>query len=157
MVFHETDGDWVHDSGGSGGGAAVSKDGGKNWQKQKQNLDRSYGWAYAGDCVDPQIWYVSASPQSKFPSYVPPAHIDGRANASIYRQRRCRPWERLTGGLPDPLKYMAYSLKADPTESGHLYAGLSNGDVWFSGDYGSSWEQVPLNLRGIRREMVVIF
>ncbi len=44
MVFHKTDRDWVYESGGRGGGAAVSKDGGKNWQKQKQNLDRSYGW-----------------------------------------------------------------------------------------------------------------
>jgi hypothetical protein len=42
MVIHKTDRDWVYESGGSGGGVAVSKDGGKN--RQKQNLDRSYGW-----------------------------------------------------------------------------------------------------------------
>ena len=156
MAFHETDGNWVYEAGGSGGGAAVSKDGGKSWQQEKKNLDRSYGWSCVGDGVDPQTWYVSASSQAKFPNFVPQAHVDGKANASIYRRRGGEPWERLTGGLPDPLNNMAYSLKTDPQESGHLYAGLSSGDVWFTSDSGDSWQQVPVNLGGIHRDMVVI-
>ena len=68
-----------------------------------------------------------------------------------------KPWERLTGGLAEPLNYMAYSLKTDPEEGGHHYAGLSSGDVWFTIDFGDSWEKVPVNLGGVHRDMVVIF
>ena len=66
-------------------------------------------------------------------------------------------WVRLTGGLPDPLDYMAYALKTDPQEGGHLYAGLSSGDVWFTSDYGDSWQQIEVNLGGIHRDMIVIY
>jgi hypothetical protein len=64
-------------------------------------------------------------------------------------------WQKLAGGLPQPLDYMAYALVTDPQNSGHLYAGLSNGEVWFSADYGDAWEKLPLNLVGIRNMLLV--
>jgi hypothetical protein len=51
---------------------------------------------------------------------------------------------------------MPYALLVDSAKSGHLYAGLSNGAVWHTTDYGSSWEQLPLNLGGIHRSLVMI-
>ncbi len=65
-------------------------------------------------------------------------------------------WQRLTGGLPQPLNFMAYALVTDPEMPGHLYAGLSSGAVWHSADYGDSWQQLPVNLRGIHRSLILV-
>jgi len=61
-----------------------------------------------------------------------------------------------SGGLPQPLDYMAYALVTDPGAPGHLYAGLSNGDVWHTADFGDNWNQLPFNLRRIERSMILI-
>ena len=88
--------------------------------------------------------------------FAPPAHVDGKANASIYRSVGGAAWEKLSGGLPDPLDYMAYALIPDPEASGHLFAGLANGDVWHTKDYGDSWSQLPFNLGGIHNTMIIV-
>ncbi len=152
MLFHHHDGRWIYEAGG--GGAAVSQDGGERWQRPKAGLDRRYGWACAADPGRPEVWYVSASALAAFPKMVPAAHVDGAANAAIYRSSGGAAWERLGGGLPQPLAYMAYALVTVPGAPGHLYAGLSNGDVWHSADYGDSWRQIPFNLGGIHRVLV---
>jgi hypothetical protein len=38
--------------------------------------------------------------------------------------------------LPQPLDYMPYALLTDPAAPGHLYAGLSNRDMWHTEDDG---------------------
>jgi hypothetical protein len=48
---------------------------------------------------------------------------------------------------------MPYALLTDPGAPGHIYAGLSNGDIWHSGDYGERWEQLPLSLGRIERPL----
>ncbi len=113
-------------------------------------MDRHYGWAVAADPADPEIWYVAASPGPR------QAHTPGRAEAYIYRARGSGVWERLGGGLPQPLEHMPYALITDPDGPGRLYAGLSNGDVWFSANHGDSWEQLPVNLGAIRRSMIAL-
>ena len=50
---------------------------------------------------------------------------------------------------------MAYALVTDPAAPGHLYAGLSNGDVWHSTDHGDRWAPLPFNLGGIRRTLIL--
>jgi hypothetical protein len=86
----------------------------------------------------------------------PPAHIDGEANAYIFRSAGGAPWEKLRGGLPQPLNYMAYALLTDPAAPGHIYAGLSNGEVWHSTDYGDSWQCLPFQLKGIHRSLIML-
>jgi hypothetical protein len=66
-------------------------------------------------------------------------------------------WQKLTGGLPDPLNYMAYTLITDPAAGGHLYAGLSSGDLWHSEDYGDHWQRLPFNLTGIHRSLIMVY
>jgi hypothetical protein len=88
--------------------------------------------------------------------FEPPAHRDGQANAHIYRSVGGAPWERLSGGLPEPLDYMAYALATHQDAPGYLYAGLANGDVWQTVNYGDSWEQLPFNLGGIHSSMIMI-
>lgn len=147
--FHSSDGEWVYEAGGTGGGVSFSRDGGKSWTKRKQGLDRNYGWACAADPERPEIWYASLAPGPG------KAHADGQAEAYIYRAEGGAPWVRLSGGLPEPLRSMPYELHTDPGSPGHLYAGLGDGQIWHTADYGDSWEQLPVGLRGIHRSMVM--
>jgi hypothetical protein len=158
LIFHRSNGSWVYEAGG--GGAAVSCDGGLTWRQPKAGLDRRYGWACAADPERPEIWYLSASGMPTIQAmlrgrFEPPAHIDGQADGAIYRSAGGAPWERLGGGLPYPLTHMAYALLTDPQAPGHLYAGLSSGDVWHSVDYGDHWQQMPFNLGSIHRTLTI--
>lgn len=151
LTFHAHQGDWVYEGGGTG--AAFSLDAGQTWTQPRSSLDRRYVWACAADSQCPEVWYISASPFTLFGP--PPAHIDGKANAYIFRSTAGSPWQKLTGGLPEPINYMAYALLTDPLSAGHLYAGLSNGDLWHSADYGDHWQIIPINLRGIHQTLVM--
>jgi len=158
LAFHASDGDWAYQGGGVWP-AAVSRDGGMSWEHPRKGMGWSiYGWAVAADPVRPDIWYVSAAPLSTFPWFfvLPTAHWDGRAHASIFRATEDGRWQKLTGGLPQPLDYMAYALLTDPESPGHLYAGLSNGDVWHTADYGDHWQQLPFNLGRVSRSMIML-
>ena len=153
MLFsHPTDGRWVYEAGGTGGGAAVSTDGGLTWHKHSKGLDRHYGWAVAADATRPDVWYVSLSPGPG------KAHDEskGQAEAYIFRSEGGRPWEKLGGGLPQPLSYMPYSILTSPEEPGHVYAGLSNGEVWHSADRGDTWEKLPLQMPGNNRPLIML-
>jgi hypothetical protein len=151
VVFHASDGDWVYEGGGSGGGAALSSDGGRNWSLAGEGLDRHYGWAATGDPADPAVWYVSVSPG---PSK---AHAGGSrsAEACIFR-RDGSSWRRLSGGLTQPMPHMPYALIADVETPGSLYAGMSNGDIWQSRDRGDNWQQLPVRLAAIHRALVML-
>jgi hypothetical protein len=148
ITFHASSGDWVYEGGGTGAGAAFSRDGGNTWTQMRQGLDRHYGWTAAADPARPEVMYVSISPGPM------KAHSADNAQAYIFRSMGGA-WEKLTGGLPQPLDYMPYALVTDRDAPGHLYAGLSNGDVWYTTDYGDHWQQLPLNLGGIWTSMVM--
>jgi len=49
ITFHATNGDWIYEAGGTGGGAAFSRDAGQTWKQPTAGLDRNYGWACASD------------------------------------------------------------------------------------------------------------
>jgi photosystem II stability/assembly factor-like uncharacterized protein len=154
LTFHITDGNWAYEAGASLVGAALSRDGGLTWRQPKKGLARHYGWACAADPERPDVWYLSAGPFGWLGE--PQAHKDGEANAAIYRSSGSGPWERLGGGLPQPLNYMAYALVIDPAMPGHLYVGLSSGEVWHTTDYGDSWAKLPFSLGNIQRTMIMI-
>lgn len=147
LTFHATNGEWAYEGGGSG--PAYSRDGGKTWRQPREGLDRRYCWAVAADPAHPEVWYVSASPSPY------KAHSQDNAQAYIFRSVGGAAWEKLSGGLPQPLNFMPYALITDQAASGHLYAGLSNGDIWFSEDYGDHWEQLPLTLGGIHTSLIM--
>lgn len=156
LKFHLSNGNWVYQ--GGGGGVSYSKDGGKKWQKPKSGLGPKYGWMVAADPERPEIWYLTASdrPNILKGQTHPLAHIDGQAQGHIYRKVGDDPWVQLSGGLPEPLDYMAFDLAVDPDRPGHLYAGLANGQVWASQDYGDQWEKLPFELVGVHDSMIVI-
>ncbi len=84
------------------------------------------------------------------------AHSECNALAAIVRSVGGAAWQRLMGGLPQPLNHMPYTLLTDPTVPGHVYAGLSNGEVWHGTDYGDTWHQLPFNLGGIHRTLLLL-
>lgn len=156
LTFHGKDGNWVYEAGGGGHGAAFSRDAGISWSQPKDGLDRNYGWACAADAEKPEVWYVSVSKTFVWPRLEPAAHVDGYAHAYIFRSVGGAAFEKLGGGLPQPLDYMAYSLICHPSTSGELYAGLSNGEVWQSRDYGDNWVKLPFVLGKIQRSLILI-
>ena len=119
----------------AGGGAAFSRDDGDTWHPADDGMDRHYTWAVAVDPEDADCWFVSAS-TGPFK-----AHRDGNPEAGIYRRRRNEAWQRLHGGLPDPLPSMPYALV---TGDGRLFAGLRNGELWESTGQGERWWRCPL-------------
>jgi hypothetical protein len=157
MTFHATNGNYAYAAGGDGPGA-ISRDGGYSWQKLGKGTGWSrYGFACAADPQDPEIWYISAAPYGVFPNLqmFPRMHWDRHSNSFIFRWDGNR-WKRLGGGLPQPLDFAPYALLTDPDAPGHLYAGLSNGAVWHTTDYGDNWEKLPFELDAIYWRMVML-
>lgn len=150
LAFHVTNGDWLYEGGGTGSGVSVSRDADTTWIQPKQGLDRRYGWAVAADPTQPDMWYASVAPGAM------KAHSEHNAQAVIVRSMGGAAWQRLTGGLPQPLNAMPYALLTDPTSPGHVYAGLSNGEVWHGTDHGEAWHRLPLNLGSIHRELLLL-
>lgn len=152
LIFHHSDGQYAYEAGGVGIGAALSRDGGETWEQPRHGMDRHYGWAVAADPERPTVWYVSAAPGPRR------AHsARAIADAYIFRSVEGGPWEKLGGGLPQPIPHMPYALLTDPAAPGHVYAGLANGDIWHSADHGDTWAQLPLNLTGgIQRTLVML-
>jgi hypothetical protein len=154
LMFHPSHGDWVYEAGASLTGASVSRDGGETWKQPKKGMRHRYGWACAADPERPEVWYVSAGPYGR--GFEPQAHQDGQANAAIYRSAGGAAWARLNGGLPQPMTHLAYALVTDREAAGHLYAGLSSGDVWHTTDYGDSWQKMPFNLGPFHGRMILV-
>jgi photosystem II stability/assembly factor-like uncharacterized protein len=148
LMFHATNGNWIYEAGGTGGGASVSRDGGQTWRQVKAGLDKHYGVACAADPERPEVWYVSVAPN-------PGKAYKKQAEAYLYRATGGASWQPI-GWEPHPMRQMPIALITDPGAPGHLYAGTINGDVWHSPDYGNTWQQMPFNLKGIWRSMIMI-
>jgi photosystem II stability/assembly factor-like uncharacterized protein len=131
------------EAGGTGGGEAYSTDAGKSWRRPSGH-GRHYGWAVAIDVADPALWYFSSAPGVR-------AHSDD-ADAAIYRCRGTESCEELAGGLPAPMKAMPYALITGP-EPNQVAAGMSDGEVWESGDAGDSWNLL-FRAPGVNRAMI---
>jgi photosystem II stability/assembly factor-like uncharacterized protein len=148
LKFHATDGNWVYEAGGTGGGASFSQDGGQTFQKKQQGLAKHYGIVCAADPANPGIWYVcvAASPFKAFGQ---------KPETYLYRSTGEGGWQPI-GWTPHPLPVTPTALVTLPDAPGYLYAGLTNGDVWHSPDYGDNWEKLPFNLKGIWFSLLIL-
>lgn len=148
LVFHQVEGHWAYQAGGTGGGASFSQDGGESWLKAKQGLAKNYGVACAADPQKPEVWYVSVAPG-------PGKAYGQEAEAYLYRNTGEGTWEPIGWGA-HPLGSMPIALRTHSSTSGLIYAGLTNGDVWRSNDYGDTWERMSFNFSGIWRSLIVL-
>ena len=155
LTFHASDGHWVYEAGG--GGPAVSRDAGERWTHTVRGMAGRYGMAVAADPLRPEVWYVTAAPiwSPRAPLRMPVGHTEGGAMATLYRSSGGASWEPLRGGLPEPLDHPPYGLATTPAAPGHLYLGLSHGEVWHSRDHGDTWRRLPLRFSGVRRAFAV--
>jgi hypothetical protein len=148
LKFHTTSGNWVYQAGGTGGGASVSRDGGLTFHKKKRGLDKNYGIVCAADPEKPEIWYVCVAPS--------PFNAFGKdPKTHLYRAAGGAGWQPI-GWQAHPLSVTPTALTTVPGASGHLYAGLYNGDVWHTTDYGDSWIKMPFSFAGIWFSLLVI-
>ena len=150
LKFHVRDGDWAYEAGASFGAGSVSRDAGRSWRQPKDGLDRRYGWSCAADPEKPEVWYIAASTGPG------KAHSWDDAQACIFRANGGAGWQKLNMGPSTPLNHLPATLLTDQHVGGHIYAGLSNGEVWFSEDYGDQWIHLPLDLRGIWHQLVML-
>ena len=148
LKFHATNGNWAYEAGGTGGGASFSRDGGRTWQKAKKGLAKNYGIVCAADPVKPEIWYVCVAP-GPFNAFSENPEI------YLYRSTGGAGWQPI-GWQTHPLPVTPTALVTVPNAPGHLYAGLYNGDVWHTSDYGDTWEKMPFNLKGIWFSMLLL-
>lgn len=146
MKFHARSGDWVYEAGG--GGAAVGRGNGRSWRKANAGLAKRYGVSCAADPEKPEIWYTAVGPS-------PRKSYGEQAEAYLYRATGGADWQPI-GWQAHPLPQMPIALVTDPAAPGHLYAGLTYGDVWHSADYGDSWQKLPFNLGRIWRSMILV-
>jgi photosystem II stability/assembly factor-like uncharacterized protein len=148
LAFHGSNGNWAYQAGGTGGGASFSQDGGKTWRKAKHGLAKNYGVACAADPQKPEVWYVSVAPG-------PGKAYGPQAEAYLYRSAGGAGWQPIGWG-DHPLSSMPIALVTHPAISGQLYAGLTNGQIWFSNDYGDHWQQIPVKFSRIFRSMLIL-
>ncbi len=148
LKFHATNGDWVYESGG--GGAALGREDGRAWRKANKNLGltKRYGAACAADPERPEVWYVSVA-------FSPGKAYGEIAETYLLRSSGGAGWQPI-GWQEHPLPQLPIALVTDPSAPGHLYAGLTYGDVWHSSDYGDKWQKLPFSLGRIWRSMIVI-
>jgi hypothetical protein len=148
LGFHATAGDWVYEAGGTGGGAAFSRDGGLTFHKAKAGLAKHYGTLCAADPGDPETWYVCVAPS--------PGKAHGEnPEIYLYRTRAGGSWEPI-GWEPHPLSAAPAALTTVPGAPGHLYAGLQGGDIWHSRDYGGTWTKLPFSFARISFSLLVL-
>jgi photosystem II stability/assembly factor-like uncharacterized protein len=148
LVFHASNGNWAYEAGGTGGGVSFSRDGGITWQKAKRGLEKHYGIVCAADPDKPEIWYVCVAQG--------PTRAHGEnPEVYLYRSTAGAGWQPI-GWSEHPLTESPRALVTTPGKAGNLYVGLNNGEVWYSPDYGDSWEKFPFNLGGIWSSLLIL-
>jgi len=131
-----------------GAGLLETTDGGATWN---QLLDKTNDIGAYPDLLvhvpsDPDEWYLAASQTG------PRSWVDvGVAGGRIGRSRDGgRTWSVLTGGLPDRMHGNVEAMcieEAGGTVS--LFAGSTDGEVWWSDDAGDSWTRIAEGLAPI--------
>ena len=149
LKFHAVDGNWVYQAGGTGGGASFSRNGGRTFEKARQGLAKHYGIVCAADPARPDTWYVCVAP-SPFNAF------GDNPEVYLYRSTPSTGWQTISWGYGVALPDTPTALVTLPGAPGHLYAGLVNGEVWHTADYGANWRQMPFNLKGISFSLLIV-
>ena len=145
LKYHALDDRVTYQAGG--GGVASSRDGGDRWRKANRGLARFYGVVCAADPLDPEIWYVCVGRGPK-KVYGPDPET------YLYRREQGAHWIPI-GCDAHPLPASPAALVTFTGQAGRLCAGLRNGDLWETFDFGESRVQLPLNLNYIGHHLAI--
>lgn len=130
----------------SGKGVFRSVDGGSHFVPANEGMTRRYMAQLAVHPDAPAVLFTAASAG-------PPATWRGPqgANAEFYRSDdQGRHWTALHGaGLPATIRPAPRSVAGDPAAAGTLLAGMTDGSVWMTRDYGESFAQIVSGLPSI--------
>ena len=128
-----------------GAGLLQSEDGGRSWQELfgKENEIGGYPDQLVHLPSDPDTLYVSAS-QTGPRSWVREGSTKGFAGGRIAKSTDGgRSWTVLTGGLPDRLHGNVEAMCLEEANgSVQLFAGMTDGEVWWTGDGGENWSMI---------------
>ena len=116
-----------------------SSNGGDEWEKINDGLDRRYTLhiAAAPDDADQVLVTVSENARRKSPQFYRSA--DGGQT-----------WQKVDGlGEGEEPESMVVAFEWDPSSPGDIYAGTDGGKLYHSPDRGQSWQQMPVALSSI--------
>lgn len=130
MIFHPTDPN-IYYVETQRGNIRVTLDGGETYRNGTRGLSGSRNWdmQYIMSSVNPDMLYVGTNKMFRSISDTIPQ------------------WVEISGNLTDTLDTYGYehnitTLDESPVNSNILYCGTSDGFVWRSLDFGSSWDQI---------------
>jgi photosystem II stability/assembly factor-like uncharacterized protein len=130
----------------SGKGCFRSDDGGNHFALANDGLSRKYMSQLVVDSAKPNVLFTAASAG-------PPLTWRGPqgANAALFRSEdQGKHWAQLSGGgLPEMILPSPRAVTNDPRAAGSALAGMSDGSVWMTRDYGESFEQIVTGLPSI--------
>ena len=128
-----------------GAGLLITKDGGLTWDTLlgKENDIGSYPDQFVHLPSDPDKCWIAAS-QTGPRTWVNDASDSGFAGGRIGQSSDGgKSWKLVTEGLPDRLHGNIEAMCVEESEgSFQLFAGMTDGEIWWSGINGSSWELI---------------
>jgi photosystem II stability/assembly factor-like uncharacterized protein len=120
-----------------------SDDGGDNWEKINDGLERPY------------TLHISPSPDDGDLVLVTVSSNAGRSNPQFYRSTDGgRDWQLVGSiGCDDD---MVVAIDWDPAQNNRVYAGTDQGNIFCSDDGGLTWEVLPVKLPAIAIGSLVV-
>lgn len=121
----------------SGEGMFRSEDGGDSFVESNEGVERRYMANVAVHSARPSVLFTAGAKGS-------PRGWDDipeGADSWVYRSDdKGRTWERLTDGLPDPLRGGPRAVAIDPDDPDVVMIGLVDGTIWETRDGGNSFD-----------------
>ncbi len=139
----------------TGDGLYRSEDHGKTWTQIEQGLTRSYTVPLLIEPEPPHRMFTAAA------AAPPPSWTRGprRADAKMFRSRDGGlTWEEIMKGWPDPQPGMVFCFhrgRVSPSDPPRLFAGTTDGQVFWSADQGDSWHLLATGLPEIYALLLV--
>ena len=133
ILSHPTDPNVMYST--TGEGFYRSRDGARTWEISQEGMPNDYTHPIILQPGNPDVLFIGSAAGAP-PTFGGPKG----AAAQIYRSRNGgESWQTLNGGLPETFHGMVRGLVVDPSNDAALYAGTTDGDLYYSEDEGDNW------------------
>lgn len=126
----------------SGKGIYRSEDGGDHFAPAHDGIHSRYLAQLAFHRDAPQVLFTAGAA-------VPPPfwrRPEG-CHSQFYRsENQGRSWQALTGGLPNDMRAAPRVVAGDSVAAGWVLVGMQDGELWFSCDFGESFDRIATGL-----------